>query len=195
MDMTVWGRIAGTDEAGRGPLAGPVVAAAVVLLPEQEAELCALGLTDSKKLSACKRELLFDRMNVLGVLWRAQAASPAKIGGMNILRASLWAMGRSIQKLPFCFDTVVVDGTFSIPGLSFPQHSIAKADSLFPAVSAASVAAKVLRDRIMDVLDGVYPGYGFRKHKGYPTAAHRKALAELGPSPAHRSTFAWSPPS
>lgn len=194
MDLSRWGRIAGADEAGRGPLAGPVVAAAAVLTPAQEEELLSLGLTDSKKLTPRKREFLFERMLSLKVEWRAQAASPARIDGMNILRASLWAMGRSVEKLPPCFDTVIVDGTFPLPGLSCRQVPLPKADSLVPAAAAASVAAKVLRDRVMDILDGLYPGYGFKKHKGYPTAAHRLALAALGPSPLHRATFAWRAP-
>jgi len=194
MDLSLWGRIAGADEAGRGPLAGPVVAAAAVLTPAQEEELLSLGLTDSKKLIPRKREFLFERMLSLKVEWRAQAASPARIDGMNILRASLWAMGRSVEKLPPCFDTVIVDGTFPLPGLSCRQVPLPKADSLVPSAAAASVAAKVLRDRVMDILDGLYPGYGFKKHKGYPTAAHRLALAALGPSPVHRATFAWRAP-
>lgn len=194
MDLSLWGRIAGADEAGRGPLAGPVVAAAAVLTPAQEEELLSLGLTDSKKLIPRKREFLFERMLSLKVEWRAQAASPARIDGMNILRASLWAMGRSVEKLPPCFDTVIVDGTFPLPGLSCRQVPLPKADSLVPAAAAASVAAKVLRDWVMDILDGLYPGYGFKKHKGYPTAAHRLALAALGPSPVHRATFAWRAP-
>ncbi|HPF83783.1 Ribonuclease HII [bioreactor metagenome] len=194
MDLSRWGRIAGADEAGRGPLAGPVVAAAAVLTPAQEEELLSLGLTDSKKLTPRRREFLFERMLFLKVRWRAQAASPARIDGMNILRASLWAMGRSVEKLPPCFDTVIVDGTFPLPGLSCPQVPLPKADSLIPAAAAASVAAKVLRDRIMDILDGLYPGYGFKKNKGYPTVAHRKALEALGPSAVHRAGFTWRAP-
>ncbi len=194
MDLSRWGRIAGADEAGRGPLAGPVVAAAAVLTPAQEEELLSLGLTDSKKLTPRRREFLFERMLFLKVRWRAQAASPARIDGMNILRASLWAMGRSVEKLPPCFDTVIVDGTFPLPGLSCPQVPLPKADNLIPAAAAASVAAKVLRDRIMDILDGLYPGYGFKKNKGYPTVAHRKALEALGPSAVHRAGFTWRAP-
>lgn len=194
MDLGSLGRIAGTDEAGRGPLAGPVVAAAAVLTPAQEEELLSLGLTDSKKLSAAKRELLFSRMISLGVVRAVQSASPGRIDRMNILQASLWAMARSVKKLPPCYDTVVADGTFYVPGLSCRSLALPKADSLVAAAAAASVIAKVLRDRIMDVLDGVYPGYGFAKHKGYPTAAHRAALEKLGLSPVHRRSFSWRPP-
>ncbi len=195
MELREFGRIAGTDEAGRGPLCGPVVAVAVVLTDEQCDELLALGLTDSKKLSPRKRDALFVRMSSCGVLWRAQAASPERIDRMNILQASLWAMRRCLLKLPPIFDTVIVDGAFSVPGVPFRQRALPKADSLIPAVAAASVVAKVLRDRVMDSLDVLYPEYGFRKHKGYPTTAHREALAALGPSPVHRKSFSWSAPS
>lgn len=192
--MKFMGRIAGADEAGRGPLAGPVVGAAVILSEAQEGCLVSMGLGDSKKLSPRKREGLFNQMNALGVCWRAQAASPARIDSMNILRAALWAMGRSVEKLPPCYDSVVVDGTFPLPGLICPQTPLPKGDSLVPAVAAASVVAKVLRDRIMESLDSLFPGYGFARHKGYPTADHRRAMAVLGPSVVHRRTFAWRSP-
>ncbi len=191
MDLSALGRIAGTDEAGRGSLAGPVVAAAAVLTPSQEEDLLSRGLTDSKKLSPAKREILFNRMIAIGVCSAAQAASPYRIDSMNILQASLWAMARSVKKLPPCYDTVVADGTFTLPGLSCRQVALPKADSLVAAAAAASVIAKVLRDRVMAALDKVYPGYGFRDHKGYPTGAHRAALEELGLSPVHRRSFAW----
>ena len=191
MDLRDAGRIAGTDEAGRGPLAGLVVAAAVVLTPPMEYELLSMGLTDSKKLSAPKRELLFNRIVALGAPWAARAASPARIDRMNILQASLWAMAESVKRLPPCYDTVIADGTFAVSGLFCRSVALPKADSLVPAAAAASIVAKVLRDRIMTALDGVYPGYGFAKHKGYPTAAHRAALEELGPSPVHRRSFTW----
>lgn len=192
MVLTEGAVVAGTDEAGRGPLAGPVVAAAVILRPDQEDELLALGLADSKKLTPRRRERIFQHMIDLRVCWRAQAASNLRIDRMNILRASLWAMGRSLMKLPEAFDVVVVDGTIPIPGLPFRQKPVAGADALIPAVSAASVVAKVLRDRIMVVLDGLYPQYGFRAHKGYPTEAHRRAIAQWGPCPVHRRSFAWT---
>lgn len=194
MVLTAGKIIAGTDEAGRGPLAGPVVAASVVLLPDQEKDLLSLGLRDSKKLTPLRREKIFQRMNELGVCWRAQAASNLRIDRMNILRASLWAMGRSLMKLPVSFHEVIVDGTMAIPGLPFPQHPMAGADALVPAVSAASIAAKVLRDRVMVMLDKVYPQYGFLAHKGYPTAEHRRALEQWGPSPVHRMSFSWHAP-
>ncbi len=187
-------RIAGTDEAGRGPLCGPVVAASVVLTEGQERELLAMGLTDSKKLTARRRELLFDRMNALGVLWRAQAASHSRIDLMNILQATLWAMRLSLLKLPPVFDEVIVDGTFTPPGLPFPARGVAKADSLYPQVAAASVVAKVLRDRAMIALGSVYPQFGLARNKGYPTKEHRAALLVHGPSPVHRHSFAWRSP-
>lgn len=188
-------RVAGVDEAGRGPLAGPVVAAAVILTPCQEKDLLGLGLTDSKKLSPRRRELLFGRMTATGVRWRAQAASPWRIDGTDILRATLWAMSRSLMKLSPLFDRVIVDGTFPVPGIPFPQQAVPRADSEFSPVAAASVVAKVLRDRAMEGLDALYPQYGFRKHKGYPTEEHRRALAEYGLSPVHRRTFSWARPS
>ena len=195
MDLRGYGRIAGTDEAGRGPLCGPVIAAAVVLTDSQEDALLSLGLTDSKALSPRKRERLFISMNELGVLWRAQSASPDLIDRTNILRASLWAMRRSVLKLPPFFDTLFVDGTTPIANLPFSQKALAGADSLVPAVAAASVVAKVLRDRVMVALDALYPEYGLKKHKGYPTKAHRAVLASLGPSSIHRKSFAWRTPS
>ncbi len=187
------GAIVGTDEAGRGPLAGPVVAAAVSLTPVQEEALLSLGLRDSKKLTPRGRERLWDAMAELGVAWRAQAAGMARIDRDNVSRASLWAMGRSVLRLwpllarePEC---VVVDGILAIPDLPFPQWPLVAADDIIPAVSAASVVAKVLRDRAMTALDRLWPDYGFARHKGYPTAMHREAVARLGLSPVHRESF------
>ncbi len=179
----------GTDEAGRGPLAGPVVAAAAFLTPFQESFLKDRGLTDSKKLSASGRDRLFALMKELKVLWRAQAASPARIDRDNILQASLWAMRRSVLKLSLAPDLVVVDGNQTIPSLPFPQESRVKADSQVPQVAAASVVAKVLRDRAMVALDRCYPDWGFAGHKGYPTKQHREAVRTLGFSPVHRRSF------
>lgn len=181
--------LVGTDEAGRGPLAGPVVAAAAFLTPFQEAFLVDRGLTDSKKLTAARRDRLFGLMKELGVLWRAQAASPSRIDRDNILQASLWAMRCSVMKLGLEPDLVVVDGTQPIPSLPFPQNPLIKADSEVPQVAAASVVAKVLRDRVMVSLDRCYPGWGFAGHKGYPTKQHRDAVRTLGFSPVHRRTF------
>lgn len=181
--------IVGTDEAGRGPLAGPVVAAAVVLTRPQREILLDLGLRDSKKLSEARREALFLSMKRLGVLWRAQAASPERIERMNILQASLWAMKRSVLALAVEADRVIVDGNRLIPGLPFDQRALPGADDIVPAVAAASVVAKVLRDRAMTALDRLYPQWGFARHKGYGTASHREALRRLGLCPIHRPSF------
>lgn len=181
--------IAGTDEAGRGPLAGPVVAAAAILTAEQRESLLDFGLRDSKKLSAKKREALFAKMCEMGVEWRAQAASPGVIDRVNILRASLWCMKRSVEKLSVRPSIVLVDGSCIVPGLSAAQKAVVKGDDRVPVIAAASIAAKVLRDRVMDVLDKIYPQYKFAKHKGYPSALHKSLLLEYGPSPVHRLSF------
>jgi ribonuclease HII len=189
---TFEGIVAGTDEAGRGPLAGPVMAAAVVLTREQEKELLKLGLKDSKQLTHQRREKLFLKMCEMGVVWRAQAASVASIARLNISGASLWAMGQSVLKLPVTVDLVVVDGLYgfpNFPGSPFEQLPLAAADVLVPVVSAASVVAKVLRDRVMITLDRLYPMYGFARHKGYPTRDHRDAVRAFGLSPIHRASF------
>ena len=180
------GVIAGTDEAGRGPLAGPVVAAAVVLTEHQRETLVKQGLKDSKKMSPNKREALFGAMCEMGVVWRAQAAGVGAIARLNINAASLWAMGKSVQKLPMAVGLVVVDGLYELPGLAVPQVPLVAADDIVPSVSAASVVAKVLRDRVMIALDRLYPQYGFARHKGYPTEAHRNAVRTFGLSPVHR---------
>ncbi|MDR1049371.1 MAG: ribonuclease HII [Synergistaceae bacterium] len=182
------GIVAGTDEAGRGPLAGPLVAAAAVLTKEQGRGLTERGLRDSKRMTPRKREEMFRTMREMGVAWEAQAAGLETIERLNILGASLWAMGRSVLKLP-PVDLVVTDGPHGIPGLPYRQVPLTAADDLVPAVSAASVVAKVLRDRVMMVLDRLYPGYGFARHKGYPTREHRDAVRALGLSPVHRPAF------
>ena len=180
------GVTAGTDEAGRGPLAGPVVGAAVVLTDRQREALVKMGLRDSKKLSPDKRGTLFRTMCEMGVVWRAQAAGIETIAKLNINAASLWAMGRSVLKLPVAVGLVVVDGLFELPGLTVLQTPLVAADDIVPSVSAASVVAKVLRDRVMIALDRLYPQYGFARHKGYPTEAHRNAIRTFGLSPVHR---------
>ncbi|MCL2009419.1 MAG: ribonuclease HII [Synergistaceae bacterium] len=182
------GVTAGTDEAGRGPLAGPVVGAAVVLTELQKETLLKLGLRDSKRMSPGKREALFHTMCEIGVVWRAQAESVEEIARLNINAASLQAMGKSVRKLPLAVDLVVVDGLYELPGLEVPQIPLVGGDDLVPSVSAASVIAKVLRDRVMIVWDRYYPQYGFARHKGYPTEAHRNAIRAFGLSPAHRKS-------
>ena len=182
--------VAGVDEAGRGPIAGPVVAAAVVLTPPQFRVLLSEGLNDSKKLSARGRERIFSRIGELGVAWGAQAASNSRIDSMNILNATLWAMARAVGRIGVRPDLIVVDGNSYIPGVSRErQRAIPRADGKIPAVMAASVVAKVLRDRVMTSLHRIFPDYGFASHKGYPTAAHRLAVEMLGSSPVHRRSF------
>jgi len=183
------GVMAGTDEAGRGPLAGPVVAAAVVLTGRQKEALVKLGLKDSKRMKADRREALFREMCEMGVVWRAQAASVETIARLNISAASLWAMKKSVSKLPMSVELVVVDGLHVLPGLSVLQVPLVAADDLVPSVSAASVIAKTLRDSVMIALDRLYPQYGFAQHKGYPTEAHRNAVRKFGLSPVHRVLF------
>lgn len=190
--MTFLPVLAGVDEAGRGPFAGPVVAAAVILTAEQSRILKEQGLRDSKKMTALRREKVFSSMVNMKVLWAAQAASVEMIDRINILNATLWAMKKAVDRLPgSMFDGVIVDGDKEIPGLTVPQQVVPKGDDLYPQISAASVVAKVLRDRVMTVLDGLYPEYGFSSHKGYGTKAHREAMNSLGLSPVHRKSFHW----
>jgi ribonuclease HII len=165
--------------------------AAAILTRNQEQTLLLMGLKDSKKMTAEKREAVFRAMNEMGVVWRAQSGSVEEIAKFNIAVASLRVMGRSVRRLPVPVDLVVVDGLFKIPGLlcGCGQLSLVAADSLIPAVSAASVVAKVLRDRVMTALDRLYPGYGFARHKGYPTQEHREAIRAFGLSPLHRVAF------
>src|SRR3990167_11289899 len=177
--------IAGVDEAGRGPLAGPVIAAAVIL----DAERPILGLADSKKLTERQRNRLFNEIRARALFWAVARARVSEIDEMNILQASLLAMQRAVAKLAVVPDLVLVDGNQS-PRLACETRTIVKGDETEPAISAASIVAKVLRDRLMLMLDRRYPGYGFAKHKGYPTASHIKALAQQGVSRIHRLSFA-----
>ena len=181
--------VAGVDEAGRGPLAGPVVAAAVILDRGETARLLSMGLKDSKRLSSSSREAIFKEMKRMGVAWRAQAASPGRIDRDNILQATLWAMNRSVTMLPREPGLGVGDGSTPIPGLGVPQRALPGADGMVPAVAAASVVAKVLRDRAMCSLDSIFPCYGFRRHKGYASREHVEALRREGPSRIHRTSF------
>jgi len=183
------GLVAGADEAGRGPLAGPVVAAAAILTERQREVLVKLGLRDSKQMTPQKREALFCAMREMDVVWRAQAAGLEVIAKLNISGASLWAMAKSVRKLPVTVGLVVVDGLSELPGLTVLQIPMVSADDLVPSVSAASVVAKVLRDRVMIAFDRLYPQYGFARHKGYPTEAHRNAVRSFGLSPVHRASF------
>ena len=187
------GYVIGTDEAGRGCLAGPVVAAAVVLSEEQEEELLRIKLRDSKLISSNSREKIFTKIQELGVLWRVSQGSPDLIDRKNILRASLLTMSDCVKKLAKNFDKnpacVIVDGNQRIPEINFSQWVLVKADRLIPAVSAASVIAKVLRDRLMKIYAEKYPVYDFAKNKGYPTKFHIDAVKKFGITEIHRKSF------
>lgn len=176
--------IAGTDEAGRGPLAGPVVAAACIL-PQ---DFLPAGLDDSKKLTEKKREKLFDIITESAVSYCIASASPEEIDQYNILEASLLAMRRAIAGLSVQPDLVLVDGCIN-RGFTIPAKAIVSGDALSPSIAAASILAKVTRDRMCLDMDAQYPGYGFAKHKGYPTPAHKLAVYEYGPCPYHRRSF------
>ncbi|MDY0375780.1 MAG: ribonuclease HII [Desulfobacterium sp.] len=176
--------VAGVDEAGRGPLAGPVVSAAVVL----GENFPAMGIMDSKKLSPKKRELLYGRIMDKAIGVCVGFASHHEIDMLNILRASLLSMLRAVNGLSVKPDYLLIDGRFSIDS-PIDQRTIVRGDSLSVSIAAASIIAKVTRDRIMADMHRLYPGYGFDRHKGYPTKLHREALATLGPSPVHRYSF------
>ncbi len=177
--------LAGCDEVGRGPLAGDVVAAAVILDPENPIE----GLDDSKKLTEKKRELLFDEIKVKAKSWCVARASVAEIDQINILQASLLAMHRAVQGLHLQPEYVLVDGN-KLPKWKYTAEAVVKGDSRVQAISAASILAKVVRDREMIEFDKQYPGYGLADHKGYPTKFHMDALIRLGITEIHRKSFA-----
>ena len=177
--------IAGVDEAGRGPLAGPVVAAAVIL-----DELHPIvGLNDSKKLSARRREQLFDEIRAKALCFSVAEASVEEIDSLNILQATLLAMRRAVEGLRLKPGKVLVDGN-RLPVLDVVAEAIVQGDALVPAISAASILAKVTRDRWCAQVDAEYPQYGFAAHKGYGTAEHLQALRLHGACPLHRSSFA-----
>jgi len=179
------GRVAGVDEAGRGPLAGPVVAGAVILHPERPIE----GLRDSKQLSAARRESLYEQICDRALAWATGSASVAEIDRLNILQATMLAMQRAVAGLVPAAEHALIDGN-RCPELGCPAQAIVRGDSLVEAISAASILAKVTRDREMLELDEAYPGYGFASHKGYPSKAHLEALERLGILPVHRLSFA-----
>lgn len=176
--------LGGVDEAGRGCWAGPVVAAAVVL----PAGWCPQGLDDSKKLSPARREALYAEIRAGALAWAACAVSAAEIDQGNILRATLRAMARAVARLHVTPDLLLVDGR-QIPAVTMPAEAIVRGDGTSAAVAAASIIAKVLRDRVMTAWERHYPQYGFAAHKGYGAAAHREALEKLGPCPLHRLTY------
>ena len=178
--------VAGVDEAGRGPLAGPVVAAAVVLDPRSAWD----GVDDSKKLSAEAREQVYARVLTGARAFAWAVVGPRSIDQLNIRRASLEAMRRAVTLLSVRPDLVLVDGNDRIPDLGCRQEAVISGDAHLLSIAAASVVAKVVRDRIMERLDRVWPGYGFARHKGYGTPEHLAALQQLGPCPLHRFSFA-----
>ena len=177
--------VAGVDEAGRGPLAGPVVAAAVILDERQPIA----GLADSKKLSAARREALYDEIRAKALCCCVAQARVEEIDRLNILQATMLAMQRAVAGLRLKPGLVLVDGN-RLPLLEMRAEAIVKGDAKVAAISAASILAKVTRDRGLELLDQRYPQYGFARHKGYGTAEHLQALRLHGPCPEHRSSFA-----
>lgn len=178
-------KIAGTDEAGRGPLVGSVVAAAVILDPNNPID----GLNDSKKLTEKKREKLFVEIKEKALAWAIAESSAQEIDELNILQASLLAMRRAVEKLSIQPDHVLVDGNKEPKGLLMSCEAVVGGDAIHAEISAASILAKVTRDHEMVELDQKYPQYGFAKHKGYPTKAHFEAIAEHGVIDEHRRSF------
>ena len=176
---------AGVDEAGRGPLAGPVVAAAVVLPPRYAIE----NLRDSKKLSAAQRDKAFAAIKQVALAVGMGQATCTEIDTINILQASMLAMKRAVADLRVRPDRVLCDGKHC-PDLGIPVTAIVRGDAIHECISAASIVAKVIRDRVMVAMHARYPDYGFDRHKGYPTAEHRAALQRYGPCREHRRTFA-----
>lgn len=176
--------VCGVDEAGRGPLAGPVCAAAVILPPE----LVIPGLNDSKKLTDKKRRELYDVITAEAVSYGIAFASEKEIDEINILQATFLAMARAMEKLSPQPELALIDGNRA-KDFGLPVRTIVKGDSLSASIAAASILAKVTRDRLMEQYDEAYPQYGFAVHKGYGTKRHYEALREFGPSPIHRMTF------
>lgn len=179
-------KIAGVDEAGRGPLVGSVVAAAVILDPDNPIQ----GLNDSKKLSEKKRELLFVEIQEKALAWAIAEASHTEIDDMNILQASLLAMRRAVEALKIPPDHVLVDGNKIPQGLEMSCDAVVGGDAIHAEISAASILAKVTRDREMVILHQQYPQFGFAQHKGYPTKAHFEAIAVHGVIQQHRRSYA-----
>jgi len=177
--------VAGVDEVGRGPLCGAVVTAAVILDPARPI----LGLNDSKKLTEAKREALFDEICEKALSFCIASAEVEEIDRLNILQATMLAMQRAVQGLHITPKLALIDGN-RCPKLAVPASPVIKGDSQVPAIAAASILAKVTRDREMSAFELIYPGYGMGGHKGYPTPVHLEALARLGPTPIHRRSFA-----
>ena len=181
--------IAGVDEVGRGALFGPVVAAAVILPDSAIVDLAIAGVTDSKLLSASQRQRLAIQIRALAVAYQISYASAHEIDRLNILQASLLAMKRAIVKLSIQPDFCLIDGNQCIPGLLVPQQAVVKGDQKFTAIAAASILAKVWRDKLMIRLGLRYPQYDFAANKGYGTVNHRQAIQKYGITPHHRTSF------
>ena len=177
--------LCGVDEAGRGPLAGPVYAAAVILDPADPIE----GINDSKKIPEARREALFEEITRRAAGYAVASASGEEIERLNILQATYLAMRRAVEALSPQPDAVLIDGNRIPPGITVPVRAVVKGDSLSASIAAASILAKVSRDRVLRELDKRYPAYGFAVHKGYGTKAHREALLRYGPCPLHRPSF------
>ncbi|MCY1352895.1 Ribonuclease HII [compost metagenome] len=177
--------VAGVDEVGRGPLCGAVVTAAVILDPRRPIQ----GLNDSKKLSEARRDRLFDEIQEKALAWCIARAEVEEIDRLNILHATMLAMQRAVEGLSITPKLALIDGN-RCPKLKVPSAPVVGGDAQVPAIAAASILAKVSRDREMQLLDAQYPGYGIAGHKGYPTPVHLEALQRLGPTPIHRRSFA-----
>jgi len=192
-ERELWGagieRVAGVDEAGVGPLAGPVVAAAVIFRRGEGLK----GVDDSKKLTAAQRDELATQIVAAALAWAVVPVDPGEIDLLNIYQASLLAMHRAVMGLSPVPQKVLVDGRGTIPDLPMDQESVIGGDAVCHAIAAASILAKCERDRLMREYDAAYPGYGFAAHKGYPTTEHRDAIRRLGPSPIHRRSFTLLP--
>ncbi|KFN46581.1 ribonuclease HII [Arenimonas metalli] len=179
-------RVAGVDEAGRGPLAGPVAVAAVILDPSRPIA----GLGDSKALSETRREALAPLIRERALAWHLELVPIEEIDRLNILHATMAGMARAVRALSPAATLALVDGNRLPPGLPCPAQALVKGDAREPAIMAASILAKVARDQLMRELESLHPGYGFALHKGYPTPEHLDALRRLGPCPQHRRSFA-----
>ena len=181
-------RVGGVDEVGMGPLAGPVVAAAVIFPPGTGLR----GVDDSKRLTARRRAAVVDEIRAAALTHAVVSVDPLEIDSLNIFQASLEAMRRAVRALAVEPDYLLIDGRKTL-GLAVPEESVIKGDATCHAIAAASILAKIERDALMVRYDTEYPGYDFASHKGYPTAAHRKAIKRLGPSPIHRRSFTLIP--
>ncbi|MBD8613226.1 ribonuclease HII [Pseudomonas putida] len=177
--------VAGVDEVGRGPLCGAVVTAAVILDPRRPI----LGLNDSKKLTEARREMLYEEICEKALAWCIARAEVEEIDRLNILHATMLAMQRAVQGLSITPKLALIDGN-RCPQMDVPSAPVIQGDAKVPAIAAASILAKVSRDREMSAFELIYPGYGMGGHKGYPTPVHLEALARLGPTPIHRRSFA-----